>query len=607
MAIRILPDYLVNQIAAGEVIERPSSVVKELVENALDAGADKIEIALIDGGKSLIQVTDNGKGMSKEELSLAVERHATSKLEGDDLFHIKHFGFRGEALPSVGSVAKLSIISRTKGADEGYKIEVSGSKKSDVMPAAISFGTRVEVRDLFYTAPARLKFLKSDASEFANVADIVERVAMANPNVSFYLSHNDKKKLSLNAFQGELFDTRLKRLGDVMGREFRDNSLLINVARDYLTVSGYVGLPTYNKANSLSEYLFVNNRPVRDKLLLGAIKGAYQDVLASSRYPAVAMFIDVAPEYVDVNVHPQKSEVRFFDGAFVRSVIVGAIRSALAMGDQKTADTLDLNSLVQFEPIKEDQTGFLKEPVRQMNFNETKKPFQNASWTRAPHTSTLPDLESLYSVKVDMPAVLQPESTDDMPPLGFAKAQFHNTYIISQTLDSIVIVDQHAAHERIVMEKLKADLAAEHHVATQILLIPEVVDLSLQEKTRLLENAPYFEKLGLVIEDFGPKAVIVREIPALISGADVQKLMHDLSEEISEWGGAFSLTEKLHRVCATIACHGSVRAGRNLNIDEMNRLLRDMEKTEHSGQCNHGRPTYVKLKIADIEKLFDRR
>ena len=607
MAIRILPDYLVNQIAAGEVIERPSSVVKELVENALDAGADKIDISLVDGGKSLIVVTDNGKGMSKEELALAVERHATSKLESDDLFHIKHFGFRGEALPSVGSVAKLSIISRTKGANEGYKIEVSGSKKSDVMPAAISTGTRIEVRDLFYTAPARLKFLKSDASEFANVSDIVERIAMANPNVSFYLSHNDKKKLSLNAFQGELFDARLKRLGEVMGKDFKENSILVNIARDYLTVSGYVGLPTLNKANSLSEYLFVNNRPVRDKLLLGAIKGAYQDVLASSRYPMVALFIDVAPEYVDVNVHPQKSEVRFFDNAFVRSMIVGAVRSALAAGDQKTADTLDLNRLAQFEATHEEQTDFVREPVRQMNYGNIKMPFQSASFSRATRTNILPELENLYSVKVDVSASPEVESSDEMPPLGFAKAQFHNTYIISQTLDSIVIIDQHAAHERIVMEKLKSDLMAERHVATQILLIPEVVDLNLQEKMRLLENASHFEKLGLVVEDFGTKAVIVREIPALISGADVQKLIRDLSEEISEWGGAFSLTEKLHRVCATIACHGSVRAGRTLNIDEMNRLLRDMEKTEHSGQCNHGRPTYVKLKIADIEKLFDRR
>jgi len=506
-------------------------------------------------------------------------------------------------------VAKLSIISRFQGADEGYKIEVCGSQKSDVMPAAISCGTRVEVRDLFYTTPARLKFLKSDASEFAGVADILERIAMANPNVSFYLSHNDKKKLSLNAFQGELFDARLKRLGEVMGREFRENSLLVNVLRDYVSVSGYVGLPTLNKANSLYEYLFVNNRPVRDKLLLGAIKGAYQDVLASSRYPMVALFIDVAPEYVDVNVHPQKSEVRFFDSALVRSVIVGAIRTALAAGDKKTADTLDLNQFAQNEILKTfNQADYLREEIRCVQHdNLFSKPSQSARFRAFSRTNNLPDLERIYSVKVDLEDLSDSVNQDDMPPLGFAKAQFHNTYIISQTSDSIVIVDQHAAHERIVMEKLKSDLAAEHQVATQILLIPEVVDLSLSEKTRILENVSNFEKLGLIVEDFGPKAVIVREIPALISGADIKRLICDLSEEIAEWGGSFSLTEKLHRVCATIACHGSVRAGRKLNIDEMNRLLRDMEKTEHSGQCNHGRPTYVKLKISDIEKLFDRR
>ena len=607
MGIRILPDYLVNQIAAGEVIERPASVVKELVENAIDAGASKIEISLVDGGKSLIEVTDNGKGMSKEELSLAVERHATSKLESDDLFHIKHFGFRGEALPSVGSVAKLSITSRAKGAEEGYNIEVAGSKKSDVMPAAISSGTRIEVRDLFYSAPARLKFLKSDASELASVADTVERIAMANPNVSFYLNHNGKKKLALNAFQGELFDARLKRLGEIMGREFKENALLVNVARDYVTVSGYVGLPTLNKANSLYEYLFVNNRPVRDKLLLGAIKGAYQDVLAASRYPMLALFIDIAPEYVDVNVHPQKSEVRFFDSAFVRSVIVGAVRSALAEGDRQTADTLDLNSLVFHEQSMPSEAGFLKEEVREMRTSSFSKPMSYTPSRSSYRMNNLPDLERIYSVKVEAQDQTPQDLQDEMPPLGFAKAQFHNTYIISQTLDSIVIIDQHAAHERIVMEKLKADLASEKQVATQIMLIPEVVDLSLSEKTRILENISNFEKLGLVVEDFGPKAVIVREIPALISGADVQKLIKDLAEEISEWGGAFSLTERLHRVCATIACHGSVRAGRKLNIDEMNRLLRDMEKTEHSGQCNHGRPTYVKLKISDIEKLFDRK
>jgi len=608
MPIRILPDNLINQIAAGEVIERPSSVVKELVENALDAGADKIEIMLTDGGKSLIIVQDNGKGMSKEELNLCVERHATSKLENDDLFRIKHLGFRGEALPSVGAVSKLSIMSRASGADEGYKIEVNGGKKSEVMPAPISKGTRIEVRDLFYATPARLKFLKSDVSELGNVIDIVERIAMANPNVSFYLSHNDKQKISFNACQGEFFDARLKRLGEVMGKEFQENSLMINIARDYATVSGYVSLPTLNKSNSLSEYLFVNNRPVRDKLLLGAIKGAYQDVLASNRYPCVALFIDVNPAYVDVNVHPQKAEVRFLDSAMIRSLIVGGIRQALSIGDRQAANTLDLEKFVKEEILESsnaNKTSFLREAGAQMRFDGEPKAFQNTYKPRI-KMADLPDLER-YSVKVDLKESSDGLTDEEMPPLGFAKAQFHNTYILSQAFDSIIIVDQHAAHERITMEQLKKAMLSNNKVATQMLLIPEVVELSVSEKAHIIENLKEFEKFGLVVEEFGPQAVIVREIPALISGADVKKLIKDLAGEIREWGNSFSLTEKLHRICATIACHGSVRAGRALNIDEMNRLLRDMEKTEHSGQCNHGRPTYVELKLTDIEKLFERR
>ncbi|MBR1915662.1 MAG: DNA mismatch repair endonuclease MutL [Alphaproteobacteria bacterium] len=607
MSIRILPDKLVNQIAAGEVVERPASVVKELVENALDAGALRIDITLIDGGKTLIIVSDDGKGMTKDELDLCVERHATSKLEDDDLFHIKHFGFRGEALPSIGSVARLSISSRAKNASEGYKIEVSGTKKSDVMPAPISQGTRIEVRDLFYLTPARLKFLKTDAAEFGYCQDIIERVAMANPNVSFYLSHNDKQRLALNACQGDFFDARLRRLGEVMGRQFQENSLLINLERDWAKISGYVSLPTLNKANSLSEYLFVNNRPVRDKLLLGAIKGAYQDVLASSRYPYVALFIDVDPMYVDVNVHPQKSEVRFLDAAHIRSLLVGAIRQALLAGDKSTANTLDFAQFVHEEITSKTpalQSFEMHEDARHIPFNTPQKAhFQSRSLNI---TKDFPDLNQLYSIKTDIKEDQDIES-NAMPPLGFAKAQFHDTYIISQTLDSIIIIDQHAAHERIVMEKLKADLASEHKVTTQMLLIPEIIELDILEKSRILENADNFEKLGLVVEDFGFKAVIVREIPALISGADTKKLIKDLASEINEWGNAFSLTDKLHHICATIACHGSVRAGRKLNIEEMNRLLRDMEKTPHSGQCNHGRPTYVELKLKDIEKLFARR
>lgn len=615
MPIRILPDNLINQIAAGEVVERPASVVKELVENAIDAGADKIEVSLIGGGKNLIVVTDNGKGMDKEELNLAVERHATSKLPDDDLFNIKHLGFRGEALPSIAAVARMSITTRTAGSENAWKCEVNGGKKSEIMPAAYTQGTRIEVRDLFYAVPARLKFLKADSSEAAQCVDIVNRIAMANPYISFYLYSEDKKKIALNACQGELFDARLKRLAEVMGKEFAENSLLIDASRDDVRISGYAGLPTLNKANSLSQYLFVNGRPVRDKLLLGAIKGAYQDVLASNRYPLCALFIDVNPEYVDVNVHPAKAEVRFYDAAMVRGLLVGSIKHALALGDKTAANTLNLAEFVH-DNIPDFSAGqMLPNTEATLTVPETMNLSEEVRTVKMPQFSQhiarraqadLPDLSGIYSLKVEKEPEIRTE-TAETGPLGLAKAQFHDTYIISQTADSIVIIDQHAAHERIVMEKLKSALAAEHKVVTQILLIPEIIDLSFSEKEKILSQAESLAKLGLIVEEFGPQAVIVREIPALISGADIRKLIYDLAAEIAEWGGEFSLTDKLHHICATIACHGSVRAGRRLNIDEMNRLLRDMENTEHSGQCNHGRPTYVELKLSDIEKLFARR
>ena len=578
MAIRILPNNLVNQIAAGEVIERPASVVKELVENSIDAGATSVEVTLSDGGKSLIVVSDNGKGIDKDELPIAVERHATSKLPDDNLFNINFFGFRGEALPSISSVARMSIVSRREGAENAWKIEVNGGEKSGVVPAAHPRGTRIEVRDLFYAAPARLKFLKSSASETAQCVDILNRIALANPTISFYLTEDGKKKVSLNACQGELFDSRLKRLTDVMGREFGDNSLLINAQRENLRITGYVSLPTLNKSNSLYQYLFVNNRPVRDKLLLGAIKGAYQDVLAHNRYPMAALYFDIDPAYVDVNVHPAKAEVRFYDNALVRGLLVSSIRQALALGDHKTANNLDLAAFVQdnIPSFGQNETAVLRE--------------------HQPVSANYPVSPSATNV-----------AEGEVGPLGLAKAQFHDTYIISQTEDSIVIIDQHASHERIVMEKLKASLLAENKVATQILLIPEIVDLSISEKTRIVEAAEELQKLGLVVEEFGSTAVIVREVPALIGDCDIKALIRDLAGEMAEWGKGFSLTDKLHTICATIACHGSVRAGRKLNINEMNHLLRDMEKTEHSGQCNHGRPTYVELKLKDIEKLFERR
>lgn len=612
MAIRILPSNLINQIAAGEVVERPASVVKELVENAIDAGATSIEVRLVDGGKGLITITDNGRGMTADELLLAVERHATSKLPNDDLFNINFLGFRGEALPSIASVARMSLISRTKEADNAWKIEINGGQKSELVPAAAPQGTRIEVRDLFYATPARLKFLKAASSETAQCADILNRIALANPAIAFSLYDGEKKKIYLNACNGDFFDARLERLAAVMGKEFGENSILIDAERESVHISGYVSLPTLNKANSLSQFLFVNNRPVRDKLLLGAIRGAYQDVLASNRYPMCALFFDVDPKYVDVNVHPAKAEVRFYDNALVRGLLVSAIRNGLQQFSNRTSNTISLEELVQdsiphFDemPKMDENSGLLCEHNIQSRpapaFTYQSKPvWSGGSYKRQ---AALPELERNFSVRVE--EVEDVVERSDVGHLGLAKAQFHDTYIISQNEDSIIITDQHAAHERIVMEKLKESLL-KGKPASQMLLIPEIVDLDMSEKDRILAAAGELEKLGLVVEEFGSTAVIVREIPALINGANVKSLIKDLAQEMAEWGTGFELTEKLHLVCATIACHGSVRAGRRLNAEEMNRLLRDMEKTPHSGQCNHGRPTYVELKISDIARLFDR-
>ena len=604
MTIRILPNNLVNQIAAGEVVERPASVIKELVENAIDAGATSIEINLVDGGKSLMIITDNGKGMSKEELEIAVERHATSKLPDDNLFNINFLGFRGEALPSIASVARVTIVSRAKESENAWKIEVNGGEKSAPVPAAAQQGTRIEVRDLFYATPARLKFLKTAQGETGQCVDIVNRIALANPQIAFYLNDDGKKKIALQAQPGDLFDARLKRLSEVMGREFGENSLLIDAQRENLRISGYVSLPTLNKANSLSQYLFVNNRPVRDKLLLGAIKGAYQDVLAANRYPMCALFFDIDPAYVDVNVHPAKAEVRFYDNALVRGLLVSAIRHALNEGAGRTSSTLSLADIVQDKIPDFDNMpprADLGEPVLpQRGFQ-----YQGSYGGGSRRQAVLPELERNFSVKAEPEREYLPEDTETVGPLGLAKAQFLDTYIISQSEDAIIITDQHAAHERIVMEKMKENLA-KGKAASQMLLIPEVVDLSLSDKTRLLEAAEELAKFGLAVEEFGPSAIIVRETPALLGDCDVKALITDLAEEMAEWGKEYVLSEKLHLVCATMACHGSVRAGRRLNLDEMNRLLRDMEKTPHAGQCNHGRPTYIELKISDINKLFDR-
>ena len=603
MTIRILPSNLVNQIAAGEVIEKPASVVKELVENALDAGASSIEVHLSDGGKTFIKIVDNGKGMSKDELEVAVERHATSKLPDDNLFNICFFGFRGEALPSISSVSRMSILTRKENDENGWRINVDGGVKSQVEPVACNKGTTIEVRDLFYATPARLKFLKSSSGETASCVDVVERIALANPNVSFILYAEGKKKLFYPAGNGDLFEARMERLVAVMGKEFRENSILIDAEREGVSISGYVSLPTLNKANSLSQFLFVNNRVVRDKLLLGAIKGAYSDVLASGRYPMCALFFDVSPQDVDVNVHPTKAEVRFYDNNLVRGLLVSSIKNALARASGKTSNTLDLSQIAKVEQVAFDENLSLNEP---QIYNPAIKlgNYQSFAYGGSKRQADLPDLEYKFSVKtedVDYSDVAQ----DEIGALGLAKAQINDTYIIAQTPDSLIIVDQHAAHERIVMEKLKAGLEAKNQ-ASQILLIPEIVDLSMSEKNKLLSVIDDVAKLGLEIEEFGTTAVLVRATPALLGEVDAKALVKDLAEQVLEWGSGFNLKEKLHLVCATLACHGSVRAGRRLNIEEMNKLLRDMEKTPHSGQCNHGRPTYVELKMKDIAHLFDR-
>lgn len=678
MSIRVLPSNLVNQIAAGEVIERPASAVKELVENALDAGATRIEVTLKAGGKTLIAVEDNGKGMDAEDLTLAVERHATSKLPSDDLFNVQFLGFRGEALPSIASVAKMKITTRQESAENGWELEIKGGAKGEVRPCSRARGTRIEVRDLFFATPARLKFLKADSAEAGACADIISRIALANPEVAFYLYVDEKKKIALPAANGDFFDARLRRAAEVMGREFSENALEVKGERDGMKLSGLVSLPTYNKANTLSQYLFVNNRPVRDKLLLGALKGAYAGVLENSRYPACALFLEVEPMYVDVNVHPAKAEVRFFDQQGVRSLLVGAVRSALLAGDKRSADKVDLAALTDdFVPGQEGLAagaaavpggglngacggtesfaadvaagGVLREPEhtdagsgrdygRDAGFGTdagfaTGRGGVNGGYYGAGMgtgidagtaygadrrftafqgrpgsagggrgSGVLPELERKFSVRVEEPAA---GAEDEAGPLGVAKAQFHDTYILAQAEDALILVDQHAAHERIVLERLKAAMAAGERLPSQLLLLPEVVDLSLTQKAALAGEFESLAKLGLVLEDFGA-GVMVREVPALLKDAAIKKMVADLADEMAEWGATTVVEDKINHIAATMACHGSVRAGRRLNIAEMNHLLREMERTPHSAQCNHGRPTYVRLEVVDLERLFHR-
>jgi DNA mismatch repair protein MutL len=595
MAIRKLPDDLVSRIAAGEVIERPAAAVKELVENALDAGARRIDVALTGGGQRSIQVSDDGTGMGRADLALAVERHATSKLPEDDLVHIRTLGFRGEALPSIGSVARLAIHSRARGATEAWKIEVDAGAVQGISPSAQPVGTRVEVSDLFYPVPARLKFLKHARTESGHVADSLKRLAMAHPEVAFSLEDDGRTAINLPVTLGDESQQRLERLGRILGREFADNALHVDAERPGARLTGFAGLPTLNRAGAQWQYLFVNGRPVRDRLLLGALRGAYQDLLARDRHPMVALFLDIDPAEVDVNVHPAKAEVRFRDGALVRGLIVSALRHALAEAGHRASTTVGLAAAQAARPAP--GGGYLPLPPSQARLGEARD-FQAPAGFSA-------GAQAPYDAPVARAAASAPHP-DAQYPLGAARAQLHTTYVVAETADGVVIVDQHAAHERLVFERIKAALA-DRGVKRQILLVPEVIDFGAGEADRLLARAEELAGLGLVVEPFGDGAVVVREVPALLGDTDVQGLVRDLADDLAGYDQALSLQDRLAEVCATMACHSSIRAGRMLSPSEMNALLREMEATPHAGQCGHGRPTYVELKLADIERMFGRR
>ncbi|MBL0947091.1 DNA mismatch repair endonuclease MutL [Brevundimonas sp.] len=613
MPIRRLPPETVNRIAAGEVVERPASAVKELVENALDAGATRIEVQIEGGGLTRILVADDGHGMAPDQLELAIERHATSKLEPDDagdvdLLRISTLGFRGEALPSIGSVARLTLTSRPITGGDAHALRVEGGRVTPPGPAAFPgpHGTRVEVRDLFYATPARLKFMKSERAEAMAIAEELRRQAMAHEAVTFALDVEGRSVLRLPAeHPGD--EGRLRRLSAILGRDFEANALLVDQTRDDLRLSGYAGLPTYSRGNAQHQYLFVNGRPVKDRLLQGALRGAYADFLARDRHPAAVLFLDVDPLKVDVNVHPAKSEVRFRDAALVRGLIVGGLRHSLAAAGHRASTTVADQALGGFTP----HSGFAPAPSSQPQATGW------SGWTgwSAPSSAaqTIPGLNDRSARVEPEPLATRhsplatPGEADPMDlPLGVARGQLHGTYIVAQTRDGLVLVDQHAAHERLVYERMKAQMA-EGGVARQTLLVPEVVELDPAEAERVADRAGELAELGLVVEPFGAGAVLVREVPALLGQVDAAGLVRDIADDLSEHGAALALKERLGDVCGTMACHGSVRAGRVLSGPEMNALLRQMEATPHSGQCNHGRPTYVELKLADLEKLFGRR
>ena len=589
--IRQLDDAAINRIAAGEVLERPASAVKELIENSIDAGATRIEVVIADGGKTLIRVIDDGCGMSASDLPMALSRHATSKIDGSDLLNITSFGFRGEALPSLGAIGRLSITSRVAGTDAA-NISVAGGKVEAVKPAALSAGTVIELRDIFYATPARLKFMRTDRAEAQAISDVVKRLAMAEPFVTFILrdtsNGGNRTVFRADGETGDLFDALHGRLRTVLGTDFAENALRIDTQREGFHLTGYAALPTYSRGAAVAQYLFVNGRPVRDRMLLGALRAAYMDVLSRDRHPVAALFIDCDPTLVDVNVHPAKSEVRFRDPATVRGLIVSGLRHALADAGHRTSTTVANATLGAMTP---QQTAPRVYQMDRPSFSARSMTFQ----AQAPGFGEAP------SGRIEP---VMDNDQDDLP-LGAARAQVHENYIIAQTENGIVIVEQHAAHERLVYEKLKTQMAA-NGVAAQALLIPEIVELSENEAAHLLEIAKELSRLGLTIEPFGGGAIAVRETPAILGEVNAGEMIRDILDELADQDDSASVQARIEAILSRVACHGSIRSGRRMQAAEMNALLREMEATPLSGQCNHGRPTYVELKLADIERLFGR-
>ena len=639
MAIKILDSNTVNQIAAGEVLERPFAAVKELIENSLDAGATKIDVIIENGGKSYICVTDNGSGIEKDELALSLTRHATSKLPDEDLQHINFFGFRGEALPSMAAVARVQITSRTENADAAYAIKASCGEFSEVFPAAMPCGTKVEVRDMFYATPARLKFLKSDITETGKIEEVIKHTAMVNPLVTFILRDEKKERLRYmaSAADDNLNQAFQNRFEAVLGQNFEENFVVVDEKKELTSLKGFISLPTYNKQNSLSQYLFINGRPIKDRLVMGAVKAAYSGLMAGDRYPVVALFISMPSSMVDVNVHPAKTEVRFRDYGQIRGLIVNALRNALTKESSRVAGLISENTLKAFTYQSAAPTAqrpseagkrlnyqysfgsaararpqyALSDGGVKNNFADNASPFAINRGTndliddeKSPSFSApLNEEFSAYNY-FDEQMQNKQEEEDNFPPLGLARGQLHRTYIVSQTKDGIVIVDQHAAHERLTYERIRKMKGIS---ASQMLLTPHIVDLPAKSVENLLKYKQQMEDLGLAIDSFGEDSVVVRAVPALLKDTDITKLINDISDTVEDFSGALSLEEKIKNICATMACHNSVRAGRTLNAAEMNALLRQMEQEPNSAQCIHGRPTYVELKLKDIERLFGRR